>query len=866
MKSSSTNTFNEGLNYDLNPNVTPNSVLTDCINGTFITFNKDELSLQNDAGNTKIGVIGTEVPNTNPVQYTEYVQLEDGFLPLGVKEYGGVLYIVSAKLPVDNSIVWTPNSKYTEGQIVCNIAENIDLEKLYYISKVNDNNELLPYESNKYWEIIGSKKDFNNKYGQVQFGSYPSPEASGMLTFDGIPITYVEPINIKNKLYKKNVINLQDFKTTRYITFNNSLTPNTNNISRYQATSGILGTYEPIFYKLKLYHQLSNGYLDLTNDIWGRFAMDKLTLNDNFWFDDETFKYYCPSRYKGKLSIALEIEELEKFKLKTVPTFSYTDPNFNLNFIVETKGIGHIEVQNVLVKVWINNNLLEETIVPVTDTLAYFYSGDILEDQKGQLATYEVIPILTVDGTTYSSSDFPEEYINKYIIKGSLIVDWGYENIKFIFNTDNTTCQTTPVGYKIYNEIIVTDILGNYVDKNLDFSLLPHVFILDAPGVTATTPNAVELGKFVVYGDEIRIIEFSQPDINHILLNLVEKVNVSFYSPEDCGEITSDPNFVGVNQFGKVTLITDLLNYKVLTTNDTVLSNTLYAPYTCVDYVREDKLLFIGEKEGMLTIIDLNDANNPIVKRISISNLFDNRDVTSVNFINSGINKRIYIGHPDRDSSSGDAKPILFYIPYSNDISSYPLSDAATKVIIDSTSIEGSIRDIIYYGGYNYGITNLGEIIKWNDSFSFSQIADVSTNNFIELGVTQNKLMLIDTSNRNFYANKSNTNLFTEWHLPGSRTPRQFIPITADTFIITGENADYSIWKIVMHNDTINTINITSNSNAIYARGGFYDSETNSVYLSTSTIAYNYITTYNVANETWGNMEVPDFYNKLYKY
>lgn len=69
-----------------------------------------------------------------------------------------------------------------------------------------------------------------------------------------------------------------------------------------------------------------------------------------------------------------------------------------------------------------------------------------------------------------------------------------------------------------------------------------------------------------------------------------------------------------------------------------------------------------------------------------------------------------------------------------------------------------------------------------------------------------------------------------------------------------------------MHNDTINTINITSNSNAIYARGGFYDSETNSVYLSTSTIAYNYITTYNVANETWGNMEVPDFYNKLYKY
>ena len=39
----------EGLNKDLNPIVTPNNVLTDNLNGTFITFNGDELSLQNDA-------------------------------------------------------------------------------------------------------------------------------------------------------------------------------------------------------------------------------------------------------------------------------------------------------------------------------------------------------------------------------------------------------------------------------------------------------------------------------------------------------------------------------------------------------------------------------------------------------------------------------------------------------------------------------------------------------------------------------------------------------------------------------------------------------------------------------------------------
>jgi len=56
MKQEAANTFSEGLNYDLNPTTTPNNVLTDCVNGTFLTFNGDELALQNDAGNTTIQV------------------------------------------------------------------------------------------------------------------------------------------------------------------------------------------------------------------------------------------------------------------------------------------------------------------------------------------------------------------------------------------------------------------------------------------------------------------------------------------------------------------------------------------------------------------------------------------------------------------------------------------------------------------------------------------------------------------------------------------------------------------------------------------------------------------------------------------
>ena len=54
MKRESVNTFSEGLTYDINPITTPNNVLTDGVNATFLTFNGDEMALQNDAGNTTI--------------------------------------------------------------------------------------------------------------------------------------------------------------------------------------------------------------------------------------------------------------------------------------------------------------------------------------------------------------------------------------------------------------------------------------------------------------------------------------------------------------------------------------------------------------------------------------------------------------------------------------------------------------------------------------------------------------------------------------------------------------------------------------------------------------------------------------------
>ena len=73
------NVFSDGMMSDLNPINTPKSVLTDCLNGTYITYNGNEFVLQNDMGNYKL----------------KNCKLPTNFIPVGVKGYADILYIVS---------------------------------------------------------------------------------------------------------------------------------------------------------------------------------------------------------------------------------------------------------------------------------------------------------------------------------------------------------------------------------------------------------------------------------------------------------------------------------------------------------------------------------------------------------------------------------------------------------------------------------------------------------------------------------------------------------------------------------------------------------------------------------------------------
>lgn len=78
-KEEAINTFNKGMMMDFNSLSTPNNILTDCLNGTIITFNGNEYVLQNDMGNGRV----------------ESAYLPEGYVPVGIKEHGGIVYVAS---------------------------------------------------------------------------------------------------------------------------------------------------------------------------------------------------------------------------------------------------------------------------------------------------------------------------------------------------------------------------------------------------------------------------------------------------------------------------------------------------------------------------------------------------------------------------------------------------------------------------------------------------------------------------------------------------------------------------------------------------------------------------------------------------
>lgn len=80
-----TNTLNKGLVMDFNPIIAKDDYLTNALNATLLTFNGNEMQLQQDMGNGRV----------------ETAFLPEGYIPVGTCEFGDIIYIVSYN-PLEN--------------------------------------------------------------------------------------------------------------------------------------------------------------------------------------------------------------------------------------------------------------------------------------------------------------------------------------------------------------------------------------------------------------------------------------------------------------------------------------------------------------------------------------------------------------------------------------------------------------------------------------------------------------------------------------------------------------------------------------------------------------------------------------------
>ena len=109
------NKFQKGLVMDFSPENTSNEVLTHALNATLLTFNGNELSLQNDMGNGRV----------------ETAYLPEGYIPVGTCEYGGIIYIVSYNPLEDKSQIGcfpSPERNISSDELGCIEDQEIKLK------------------------------------------------------------------------------------------------------------------------------------------------------------------------------------------------------------------------------------------------------------------------------------------------------------------------------------------------------------------------------------------------------------------------------------------------------------------------------------------------------------------------------------------------------------------------------------------------------------------------------------------------------------------------------------------------------------------------------------------------------------------
>lgn len=274
-----TNTFGEGLIMDFAPDNTPNTSLSNALNATLLTYNGNEMSLQNDMGNGRV----------------ESAYLPEGYIPVGVCEFGDIIYIASY------------NPLINKSQIGCfpSPERNISNKEISDLNTTFSSDELAKdgtiVNSNIKKIIFGNKNIGPGDKFIISWGEAGLNNKNFISNFGNKTCSFAEGESYWPKLVKLHIVSIQDDGKLIYLDNDVQWYPtNTKNIDEEQ-------------------------YEDPKSDINNSFPisteefLDKDgTMKDLHNLDEYRHALNCQysvfqQKVSGKLGILLELESINNF-------------------------------------------------------------------------------------------------------------------------------------------------------------------------------------------------------------------------------------------------------------------------------------------------------------------------------------------------------------------------------------------------------------------------------------------------------------------------------------------------------------------------------------------------------------------------
>lgn len=305
------NTFTKGLVSDKHPLTIGQDTMTDALNATLITYNGNEMILQNDMGNSRLAV----PKSTKQVRLTIYqktddvtskgyntdvndvkdrlsdadISLRSAFKPIGVVEHGGILYIASQR-DVYNDKGEKEGTEFEIGSFPGPKIEEPDTIK-------QERN----YDDVEAWNEVKG----NNKV-HILYDQDPRNIIQGELLTDHQEIFRPgTPIEIFPQQSEPNSLSTPEKRH---------------------------------WYKLRILN-LSDNNRDITEELMSCITWDQ--EDKTSWGDDhlnENPKYFYPNIKNAKLGFSIELEDIDAFLLDRVVGDTVEEKEYNnqrLPFLIE---------------------------------------------------------------------------------------------------------------------------------------------------------------------------------------------------------------------------------------------------------------------------------------------------------------------------------------------------------------------------------------------------------------------------------------------------------------------------------------------------------------------------------------------------